>query len=286
MRNHAADPDLLHLLDPAPEERSWIRLLRTDDYELWLISWPAGAATDWHDHGSSSGAFTVLRGTLTEHRFDGGLQAHRPRRRRRQGLRRGLRPRRPQPHRPARALAARLLAAAVHHDPLPVPWRPPRGARRGAGGGGVVSALATVVPMHRPRYDGVDALLADARSRLDRVSAPAAFQEPGRRRSRDRRHPSRRPACRRGRGRLLAAAAGHRAQRARVALRPAQRGPHPRGVVRRPGDRAVPGGLHLLAGRRCAAEHRHPRRHRRRRRVRRLARGRTAGRRRRCLSPR
>ena len=74
VRDHAADPDLLHLLDPAPEERSWIRLLRTEDYELWLISWPAGAATDWHDHGSSSGAFTVLRGTLTEHSFDGGLQ--------------------------------------------------------------------------------------------------------------------------------------------------------------------------------------------------------------------
>ncbi len=40
-----------------------------------------------------------------------------------------------------------------------------------------MSALATVVPMTRPRYDGVDALLADARSRLDRVSPRAAFQE-------------------------------------------------------------------------------------------------------------
>ena len=28
----------------------------------------------WHDHGSSSGAFTVLRGRLTEHTFDGGLR--------------------------------------------------------------------------------------------------------------------------------------------------------------------------------------------------------------------
>ena len=74
VRDHAADPDLLHLLDPAPAERSWIRLLTTDDYELWLISWPPGAATDWHDHGSSSGAFTVLRGALTEHTFDGGLR--------------------------------------------------------------------------------------------------------------------------------------------------------------------------------------------------------------------
>ncbi|WP_183095480.1 cysteine dioxygenase [Nocardioides stalactiti] len=74
VRGHAADPALLQLLDPCPEERSWIRLVATEDHELWLISWPAGAATDWHDHGSSSGAFTVLRGTLTEHTFDGGLQ--------------------------------------------------------------------------------------------------------------------------------------------------------------------------------------------------------------------
>ncbi|XBB65309.1 cysteine dioxygenase family protein [Nocardioides sp. WV_118_6] len=74
VRNHAADPDLHHLLDHDPYERSWIRLLTTDDYELWLISWPAGAATDWHDHGSSSGAFTVLEGRLTEHTFDGGLR--------------------------------------------------------------------------------------------------------------------------------------------------------------------------------------------------------------------
>ncbi|NYI46049.1 quercetin dioxygenase-like cupin family protein [Nocardioides aromaticivorans] len=74
VREHAADPDLLHLLDHDPDERTWIRLLATEDYELWLISWPPGAATDWHDHGSSSGAFTVLDGQLTEHTFDGGLQ--------------------------------------------------------------------------------------------------------------------------------------------------------------------------------------------------------------------
>ena len=74
VRDHAADSGLHGLLDPRPLERAWLRLLATDDYELWLISWPAGAATDWHDHGASAGAFTVLRGTLTEHTFDGGLQ--------------------------------------------------------------------------------------------------------------------------------------------------------------------------------------------------------------------
>ncbi|WP_028657079.1 cupin domain-containing protein [Nocardioides sp. J54] len=74
VRGHAADPDLPHLLERDPHERTWTRVLATDAYELWLISWPPGAATDWHDHGSSSGAFTVLEGRLTEHTFDGGLQ--------------------------------------------------------------------------------------------------------------------------------------------------------------------------------------------------------------------
>lgn len=74
VRAHATDPDLLHLIEPDETERSWRRLLATPDYELWLISWPPGAATDWHDHGPSAGAFTVLRGALVEHTFQGGLQ--------------------------------------------------------------------------------------------------------------------------------------------------------------------------------------------------------------------
>ena len=70
----ATDPDLPRLLDPAPSERTWRRLPSTDDVELWLIAWPPGASTDWHDHGAAAGAFTVLRGHLVEHTFRGGLQ--------------------------------------------------------------------------------------------------------------------------------------------------------------------------------------------------------------------
>lgn len=42
-----------------------------------------------------------------------------------------------------------------------------------------MSALATLgqVTREAPRYDGVDALLADARSRLERITPRAAFQE-------------------------------------------------------------------------------------------------------------
>lgn len=34
--------------------------------DVWLISWLPSQGTQLHDHGGSSGAFTVLSGTLTE----------------------------------------------------------------------------------------------------------------------------------------------------------------------------------------------------------------------------
>lgn len=74
LRDHADDPDLLELLDPDDHERSWFELLTTDEAQLWLISWPPGARTGWHDHGTATGAFTVLRGRLVEHGWaDGGV---------------------------------------------------------------------------------------------------------------------------------------------------------------------------------------------------------------------
>jgi quercetin dioxygenase-like cupin family protein len=74
LRDHAEDPDLFHALDHHPAERSWRRLLARDDLELWLITWPSGSETGWHDHGSAAGAFTVLRGSLVEHAWDGSLR--------------------------------------------------------------------------------------------------------------------------------------------------------------------------------------------------------------------
>lgn len=87
LRDHADDPDLLELpvlrrsrsdrlegLDLDDPERSWSELLTTEDAQLWLISWPPGARTGWHDHGTATGAFTVLRGRLVEHSWaDGGV---------------------------------------------------------------------------------------------------------------------------------------------------------------------------------------------------------------------
>ena len=75
LRDHSLDDRLADRLDPTLPTRQWLRLDSSDDFELWLISWPAGTGTGWHDHGAASGAFTVLRGTLTEYTWDGVLHA-------------------------------------------------------------------------------------------------------------------------------------------------------------------------------------------------------------------
>lgn len=66
LRDHAEDPDLLHLHDPRPTERQRTELVSTDDLQLWLITWPPGSGTGWHDHGTAGGAFTTIAGRLTE----------------------------------------------------------------------------------------------------------------------------------------------------------------------------------------------------------------------------
>ncbi|MEW1684293.1 cysteine dioxygenase family protein [Streptomyces sp. NPDC093594] len=46
----------------------WYHRLRTGPgYEVWLLSWVPGQGSGPHDHGRSSGVFTLLDGTLTEH---------------------------------------------------------------------------------------------------------------------------------------------------------------------------------------------------------------------------
>ncbi|WP_197352336.1 cysteine dioxygenase [Streptomyces bathyalis] len=51
--------------DPATR---WYHRLRTGPgYEVWLLSWLPGQGSGRHDHGQSSGVFTVLEGELTEH---------------------------------------------------------------------------------------------------------------------------------------------------------------------------------------------------------------------------
>ncbi|GAB2874771.1 cysteine dioxygenase [Streptomyces mayteni] len=45
----------------------WYHRLRTGPgYEVWLLSWVPGQGSGLHDHGESSGVYTVLAGALTE----------------------------------------------------------------------------------------------------------------------------------------------------------------------------------------------------------------------------
>jgi hypothetical protein len=53
-------------------KRWYQRLAWDDDHEVWLLSWLPGQRTGFHDHGESSGALTVARGTLRERTAPGG----------------------------------------------------------------------------------------------------------------------------------------------------------------------------------------------------------------------
>jgi hypothetical protein len=46
--------------------RQWRLMARTPDFDAWLIAWPSGGKVDLHDHGSSTGAVSVISGALVE----------------------------------------------------------------------------------------------------------------------------------------------------------------------------------------------------------------------------
>jgi hypothetical protein len=63
----AADPAVVARLPPHTRSRSWARLDGPAGSEAWIIGWPPGAETGWHDHGGSRGAFATAAGRLDEH---------------------------------------------------------------------------------------------------------------------------------------------------------------------------------------------------------------------------
>ncbi|ARF75732.1 cysteine dioxygenase [Kitasatospora albolonga] len=67
VRRTAEDLDLIASLPLDPEGRTWVRLEGPGGSEAWLIGWPPGSGTGWHDHADSVGAFTTAAGTLKEH---------------------------------------------------------------------------------------------------------------------------------------------------------------------------------------------------------------------------
>ena len=71
LREVARRPGLAGLVEHHPSERRWHRIETDQDVELWLISWPPGTCTGWHDHGTARGAFATLQGRLTEDSWAG-----------------------------------------------------------------------------------------------------------------------------------------------------------------------------------------------------------------------
>ncbi|MFJ9586674.1 cupin domain-containing protein [Streptomyces acidicola] len=65
-RRSAADAELIASLPLDPEGRTWVRLNGPGGSEAWLIGWPPGTGTGWHDHADSVGAFVTAAGELTE----------------------------------------------------------------------------------------------------------------------------------------------------------------------------------------------------------------------------
>jgi Cysteine dioxygenase type I len=65
-RRTADDTALVASLPLDAEGRTWIRLAGPGGSEAWLIGWPPGTGTGWHDHGGSHGAFASAAGRLTE----------------------------------------------------------------------------------------------------------------------------------------------------------------------------------------------------------------------------
>ena len=62
----AAEPGLADRLATEPDQRTWLPLDAGPGTRAWLIAWPPGTGTGWHDHGGASGAMVAVSGELTE----------------------------------------------------------------------------------------------------------------------------------------------------------------------------------------------------------------------------
>jgi predicted metal-dependent enzyme (double-stranded beta helix superfamily) len=67
-RFHAAEvtDGVYPFVDFDPDVRWHRRIYRDRRLDIWIISWLPGQGTQLHDHGGSSGSFTVVSGTLAE----------------------------------------------------------------------------------------------------------------------------------------------------------------------------------------------------------------------------
>ncbi len=79
VRRYALNPNLAALLPDTGESPtpSAARLAGDARSDVWLISWPEGTETGWHDHGAAAGAFAVASGVVVELTWALGAVQHR-----------------------------------------------------------------------------------------------------------------------------------------------------------------------------------------------------------------
>ncbi len=56
-------------------ERTGVRVLANEQFDVWLLRWPQGTSVDPHDHGPSVGGFAVVSGVLEEIRWRDGVRS-------------------------------------------------------------------------------------------------------------------------------------------------------------------------------------------------------------------
>lgn len=59
---------------PSGTERERHQLTKTPHLEVWVVNWPPGAETGWHDHGAADGAMVVVEGELIDRQWKGGSE--------------------------------------------------------------------------------------------------------------------------------------------------------------------------------------------------------------------
>jgi predicted metal-dependent enzyme (double-stranded beta helix superfamily) len=61
-----------HHVHHDPDQRNFAEIARNEHVSVWLISWMPGQDTGFHDHDLSSGAVTVIEGSVREDRLSLG----------------------------------------------------------------------------------------------------------------------------------------------------------------------------------------------------------------------
>ncbi|NNG38186.1 cysteine dioxygenase family protein [Flexivirga sp. ID2601S] len=68
----AGDSGAASAVDRSGDERTRHPLAQTPHLEVWVMTWPPGSTTGWHDHGDASGAMVVVEGDLGDELWKGG----------------------------------------------------------------------------------------------------------------------------------------------------------------------------------------------------------------------